>query len=411
MKEYKRKNSIAVTHPHLAKQWHPTLNGDLKPTDVTHGSGKTVWWMCEKKHEWSATPNDRSRGSGCPYCANKKVWIGFNDLATTHHELSKEWHPTKNSDLTPYDITYGHEKKVWWLCEKGHEWQATPNDRSQGSGCPFCQAHGTSKVENILLYYIKKYSNNEVVHRFRNDGYEIDIFIPSIQVGIEYDGVYYHADKTDKDLQKNKKCLEHSITLYRVRENGLPKLDGSSRDYYYNAGNKKNLSKVISIIIFDIFGVKASIDIDKDYRDINAIFIGSQNKISIAATHPELAKEWHPTKNGNLTPNDITYGSGIKVWWKCEKGHEWEATPNDRSRGKGCPVCANKKVVIGYNDLQTRFPDIAKQWHPTKNGNIKPTDVAPCSKKHIWWIDENGKETQSTVCSKTQGARKLQKVV
>ena len=62
-------------------------------------------------------------GTGCPYCAGKKPSKEYN-LAIKHSILIKEWHPIKNEKLTPYDVTPGSGRKVWWICEKGHEWQA-----------------------------------------------------------------------------------------------------------------------------------------------------------------------------------------------------------------------------------------------------------------------------------------------
>jgi hypothetical protein len=61
--------NLKVKFPRVAKQWHPTKNGDLKPEDVNRKTGKKVWWVCEKGHEWSARVVDRARGSGCPRCA------------------------------------------------------------------------------------------------------------------------------------------------------------------------------------------------------------------------------------------------------------------------------------------------------------------------------------------------------
>ena len=68
-------------------------------------------------------------------------------------------------------------------------------------------------------------------------------------------------------------------------------------------------------------------------------------KYNLAKLHPNLAKEWHPTKNGMLKPSDVTPGSGQKVWWKCLKNpkHEWPATVASRVNGSGCPECSGKK--------------------------------------------------------------------
>ena len=69
-----------------------------------------------------------------------------------------------------------------------------------------------------------------------------------------------------------------------------------------------------------------------------------KKKENLTTTHPELIKEWHPTKNGELTPQQLTFGSNKKVWWICEHGHEWEVSPNGRtSRPTGCPYCSGRK--------------------------------------------------------------------
>lgn len=77
---------------------------------------------------------------------------------------------------------------------------------------------------------------------------------------------------------------------------------------------------------------------------------------SLAETMPELSKEWHPTKNGDLTPNDITAGKFKPVWWLCPKcGYEWQASPNNRKRGIGCPCCSGRVPKTGVNDLETLY--------------------------------------------------------
>ena len=130
-----QRESIFLTHPKIAAEWHPTKN-DLGPSEVTKGSGKKVWWLCEKGHEWEATVADRTSGYGCPYCSGRRV-SDANNLAVLFPEIAKEWHPDKN-DLGPSEVTKSSGKKVWWLCEKGHEWEAIVNNRTRGRGCSYC---------------------------------------------------------------------------------------------------------------------------------------------------------------------------------------------------------------------------------------------------------------------------------
>ena len=96
----------------------------------------------------------------------------------------------------------------------------------------------------------------------------------------------------------------------------------------------------------------------------------------LKSEYPELAKQWNEGRNAanNMSFEDVSRGSNVKVWWRCEKGHEWQASPNARSKGEGCPYCSNKKVLVGYNDLATTDPEIAKQWNYEKNAGLSPND-------------------------------------
>jgi hypothetical protein len=137
MSKATEKYNLGAKNPSLAKEWHPTRNQDLNPRIVTPGSGKKVWWICSSGHEWQAAVYSRNRGSGCPVCS-KSAAVDDQDTLISNKELVKEWHLTRNSDLNIRNLPSGFNKKVWWLCEEGHEWKATVQSRMKGSGCPFC---------------------------------------------------------------------------------------------------------------------------------------------------------------------------------------------------------------------------------------------------------------------------------
>ena len=109
---------------------------------------------------------------------------------------------------------------------------------------------------------------------------------------------------------------------------------------------------------------------------------------SLKTTHPAVARQWHPTKNGDVTAEDVSSASGKKVWWKgCDKGHaSWDATVANRtSQGAtGCPYCAGQRVCEA-NSLKTTHPEVARQWHPTKNGDVTAEDVSSWSENTYWW--------------------------
>lgn len=272
-----RLRSLAKEFPEVAREWHPTLNGTLKPRDVSPKSSKRAFWRCPKKHVWEAEVRNRtSAGSGCPYCAGTLL-VPENSLAVKQPALAAQWHPTKNGTLKPSDVSAGSRREIWWKCpvEKDHEWQAFPASRCRTSSCPFCVNKRTA---------------------------------PS-------------------------NCL--------------------------------------------------------------------------ARKFPKLAREWHPTKNGDLTAHDIVPASGRKVWWKCPRGsdHEWQAVAYHRTqRNHSCPFCAGKRVSE-TNSLEGTYPKIATQWHPRRNGKLKPSQVLATSKTPVWWRCPIGHEWRAPVHARTALAR------
>ena len=134
-------NDLSSLLPAIAAQWHPTNNGALTPEQVAPSSNRKVWWRCERGHDYQATIAARTRsGSGCPYCAGRKVLQGFNDLATLAPDIARQWHPTGNGALTPQMVTVGSHRKVWWECSQGHVWKAVIYSRAGAAkcGCPVC---------------------------------------------------------------------------------------------------------------------------------------------------------------------------------------------------------------------------------------------------------------------------------
>jgi len=395
-------NDLQTINPSLAKEWNYEKNNGLAPTDVMPNSDKKVWWKCAKGHEWQAIIGNRNKGRGCPYCSGQIVIKGKNDLQTVNPILSQEWNYDKNNGLTPMDVMPNSDKKVWWKCEKGHEWQASIGHRNNGRGCPICdsQQH-TSFPEYVLVYYLRKYGI-EVKHSYKEKGFELDIYIPSKKSAIEYDGYFWHRNKLNQDLEKNLKCVLNGIKLYRIREE-LPPLNDSSIDYIVQK-NQTDLSKVVEQVLFEIIGNAIDVNIKRDYIDIENLRVHTEKENSLWRTNSQIAKEWNYEKNGGLKPIDFTSNSGKKVWWKCNNGHEWQATIANRSKGTDCPYCSGKKVLLGYNDLCTLNPSLAKEWNYEKNGNLKPTDFTSNSGKKVWWRCNKGHEWQANIYSRNKGS-------
>ena len=400
-KVWKGFNDLATVNPELAAEWHPTKNGELTPDMVTAGNGKKVWWKCKLGHEWSTKTCNRARGSACPYCFGRKAWKGFNDLATVNPSLAAEWHPTKNGRLTPDIVTLKCNKKVWWRCKIGHEWTATINNRSRGSGCPYCHKElNTSFSEQAVYYYVhKRYA--DAVNGDKSIGKELDIMIPSIKTAIEYDGSYYHTN-AQKDEQKNALCEKHGIRLIRIREKGAKKINADDviiRDDLNDKSLNEVIVQVLSLLDID----DRSVSVEKDRVKIYNQYVAGTKERSLSVNNPSLASEWHPTKNGKLTPEMVAAGSTKKIWWKCKEGHEWQARITDRNRRSGCPYCSGHKVWKGFNDLTTVNPELAAEWHPTKNDGLMPDMVTAGNNKKVWWRCRQGHEWQARIANRSKG--------
>ena len=404
------KKTLEDLKPELAREWHPTKNGNLKPSDVLPNSHKKVWWVCKNGHSYNCAISHRNKGIGCPYCSGRYPIKGVNDLATVNPDLAQEWDFTKNGDLTPSDVLPNSEKKVWWICPKGHSYIADIGHRSSGRGCPICDRENkTSFPEQAILYYLSK--KFIVESRYKINDYEIDIFIKNLNTGIEYDGIAFHSNENsiEREKRKNDFCKKKNIRLIRIKESKEHNLFVKDDVIFYrfDRGEYKKLSDVL-LILFDLLKTKVdfSIDINIDRTKIYSQYLNFEKANSFVSKNPKLLEEWDFAKNGDLNPNFISYGSTKKVWWKCKNGHSYLCSINHRTRGRGCPICAGKVVVPGINDFASAFPELAKEWHPTKNGCYLPMHFTAKSQKIIWWkCSKCGYEWQTTISHRTNGTK------
>ena len=394
-------NDLQTANPTLANEWNYEKNGILKPEHFTAHSNKKVWWKCSKGHEWQAAIGDRSQGHTCPYCAGKKVLKGYNDLQTVSPALADEWNYEKNKGLTPTDVMPYSNIKVWWKCRKGHEWRAAINNRNIGNGCPFCNAERkTSFPEYALVYYLEKYAL-ETIHLYKEKGYELDIYIPAKSIAIEYDGNLWHKNTKKKDLQKNIKCKKDGIKLYRIRE-GLPPLNDSSIDFVVER-TQSDLPQILEELLSEIIGTTVDVDLKRDAIAIANLREYTEKEGSISVLNPEIAKEWNYEKNGNLKPEFFAANSNKKAWWKCSEGHEWQASIANRNKDHGCPYCSGRFAIKNENDLQTVNPTLAKEWNYERNNGLTPEDVLPNSGKKVWWVCNKGHAWQASIVNRNRG--------
>jgi hypothetical protein len=148
-------NDIKTMYPMIAEEWHHIKNGSLTPSNFLASTTKKAWWIGKCGHEWQSSPINRIAGTGCPFCSGNKVLIGFNDFETRYPSISLEWHPINNQELTPNMFTYASNRRVWWLCKSGHEWETALSNRTFGTGCPSCSKSGFDQTVRSTFYFIE----------------------------------------------------------------------------------------------------------------------------------------------------------------------------------------------------------------------------------------------------------------
>ncbi len=388
-------NNLKVVHPEIAAEMHPTLNGDLQPEALLPGSDKKIWWQCSQnsQHEYQSRIVSRVSGRGCPYCSGKLV-NHTNSLRTTFPELAMQWHPIKNKDLNPDEVTAGSSKKVWWICprDSSHEWKATISSRAKGANCPSCRG-GTSLPElRIFSELSALFEDVENRAKFGKD--EVDIFLPALMVGVEYDGLRFHEEKARADTAKTKRLSRQGISIIRVREFPLSKLQTLDVICDKHALKKSAVDELLLSIQKCVgytlqqthrYLQQDSFVAEAQFRKLASYLPDPIPLHNLETNSPELLTEWDYEKNFPLVPSNFTKRSGRKVHWKCRQvGHSWEATISSRVGGTGCPYCKGLKASSEYN-LAVKFPTIAEEWDYEKNHPLKPTDVTPFSGKKVFW--------------------------
>lgn len=398
-------NKGGINIPLLLKEWDYGTNGNLLPDQITNGSAKSVHWICSTcGYKWQAKVSSRAIGGrGCPCCANQVVVAGINDLASTHPNLAQEWDYDRNISLTPKNVTHGMGKKVYWICPNGHSYQATILHRTSGTNCPICNAgRQTSFAEQAFLYYIKKIYP-DAISRYKdifNNGMELDIYIPSINTAIEYDGVFWHKNNRHREELKYEICQQHGIRLIRIKENDDMDCAGIA-DCIFHADNLDKKSVLNGLIINFIHELKnetiyggtfpvISVNVLRDEFEIRK-YMTALKSGSLKELRPDLANEWYYERNGNLLPSMFSLGSDQKVWWKCSVcGNIWKASIGHRVNGTGCNVCYRKnnkgKNHVGAKKIFQYSVDgnFVKEWdcisEAGKTLNINCSNISMCAK-------------------------------
>ena len=366
-------NDLVTTHPELAKQadgWDPKL--------VSRGAILKRSWKCKQGHIWNASPNARTRkdgGSNCPYCSNQKLLVGYNDLATTNPDLAKQAH-----NWDPSSVIGGISKKMEWRCEYDHVWIATVNSRDRMKlGCPYCSNK------------IVKPGFNDLASMFPVIATEADGWDPTLVL-------------SGSGQKKSWICLNGhrwitKVAYRSVRGWGCPYCSNQRLLLGFNDFATTHPKIAAEAVGWDTTGVTAgsmekrkwrcplgheyfSLVRDRAQRDTGCTTCAGKNVVigfnDLASTHPHLASQavgWDAT--------EVSAGSNKKLMWKCELGHEWNATVANRNTGRGCPTCAK----TGFDPNKEAFLYFLSHphWEMIQIGITNVPDLRIASHRSLGW--------------------------
>jgi len=326
------------------KKWHSEWDyekNNLLPLNIAPYCNEKFWWKCVKGHSWLAQVYVRTKGHGCPYCSGIKAIPGENDLKTLYPEIASEWDYEKNGDLRPENVKKNSNLKVWWICSKEHSWQTAVSHRTQGSNCPVC-------------------AEKKVWEGFN----DLETKFPDVALQWDYE--------KNKDLTPKNVSAFSKKKVWWICERGH-----SCYEAIYSRIRRKKCPVCVGKTVL------------AGYNDLATIC-------------PEIAEEWNYSKNKGILPEHMTVNANQKVWWVCQKGHEYQATVANRNYGKGCPYCVGKKPILGENDLRTLAPHLAKEWDYEKNKTM-PEQHTCCSNKKVWWKCKNGHSWESKIQDRYSG--------
>lgn len=361
--------TFAAAYPALAAEWDHASNRGLRPDQIPPDSQIAVHWLCPKcGHSYIAKVSDRVAEakhsfSLCPYCLKREIY-NCKSLAAASPVLADDWDAEFNDDATPFNTLIDSMYPVMWHCRVcGGIWRATIYDRlEKHTGCPDCasQVSQTSLPQLIILNYIRELFPDAVNRFALNPGsptktrYEIDVYVPSIKLGIEYDGQLYHSkpEKLKSDLRKNEALKKAGIELVRFREPECPRMDDPRiriiKAEFLN--HYAEFSKTLQSFLDELrerYGISKTVkvDIESIEAEANKSLYAIPYERSLAAALPNANALWGYERNWPLMPEDFTAFSNRIVKWICPKvaSHRWDAYINNIiGRASGCSICSRK---------------------------------------------------------------------
>lgn len=372
-------NDLATTYPEIAAE---AFGWD--PAEVSAGSGHKKNWKCAVGHIWYAVVSNRVRGNGCPYCSGRMAIIGQTDFATKEPILAAE-----AFDWDPTTLSHKSNLRRKWKCCKGHVYEASLDSRSRGRGCPYCSGNKVLKGFNDLA----SVNPRVATQAFGWDPTSVSYGHNGLKDWQCDRGHIYKATVTARHSGHGCGICSNQIVVKGVNdlETTHPDLANeliSADPGTITAGSKRRLAwKCKCGHTWFTTGDARRRGSGCPRCSGNVVHSGVND---LATLNPAIASQAH-----GWDPTQVKVSSNQKLQWICTYGHLWKAQVSARTNGNGCPVCANKLLVSGVNDLATLNPALASQaldWDPTQ--------VLPGSGRRVSWICSSGHVWHASVGSR-----------
>ena len=410
-------NDLQTLNPALADEWDHENNNGLTPSSVLAGSTHHYSWKCAFGHTWSATAKKRHHDKqNCPYCCGNKVWVGFNDILTTHPSVAREWNSKRNGKKLPEHYTIGADVKVWWRCGVcRHEWNALIYSR-KNCGCPSCAGNilvvGKNDLRTVNPAVAAEW-DDEKNYPVRaedvaaNDNHK---FFWRCKLGHSYDAVVYSRNYGKNCPYCSNHRLLRGFNDLQTRNPDLAEEWDDDANYLLTAADVISTSH-------DYANWKCGRGHTWSATIVNRNTLGTEcpkckhkivspGETDFATLRPVIAEEWDDENNGALTAGTVMAQTNRSISWKCRRGHRWKTSPANRYKGTRCPYCVGKLAIVGETDAATISPELKNEWAESLNNGYNLENLKPLSHFVFWWECQKCRyRWQSTIASRTHGAQ------
>jgi hypothetical protein len=411
------RNSIS-NYPHMVKQWDFLKNEEIDINIVSSHSKNDAWWKCKGcGYEWQSKISSRRASKGlCPCCENRTVVVeGITDLFTIVPDLKIDYDFKKNIGINKALLSTSYNEPIHWKCNTcGYEWLASPVGRIKkengnyiARSCPSCVGLVRTKTyaeeyQELNDRFIEN-KNKCRLSDLKNKDKRLNFWWHCYICGEDFESTLSSMIRS-KD-SKNKGC-PYCAGKKVKRENSFAYLHPELMDEY----DPENRIDPYEVTEYSGKYVKWICRNNPEHKWKARFYSRARGEGGcnicrnwnygkmFSEEHPEF-ETYYDTEKNERPFNTYSNMSNENAWWKCKKGHSFEQSIKNYSRqGRfECPVCTNKILVKGENDLESQYPDLASEFDIEKNGTTPDMILSSHTNAEIWWKCNEGHEFQRSV--------------